>query len=108
MPCTNLEGVAWLQVIRDLGLQKVRERKAEDDVDEEEGALIWKIHEQVPEDLKKAVYEVQIIALHAVKCSPSLLLAHVPCKEVAVIVATLASTGCFQLQMNSLAPAAAW
>ncbi len=46
-------------MIKEKGLQKLPGRSMQDDVDEQEGALIWKIHEEVPEDIKSAVYKVR-------------------------------------------------
>ena len=62
---TSLSCPAWvfmlgvlMQVIREKGLQKLPGRRLQDDVDEEEGDLIWTIHEHVPEELKGLVYKV--------------------------------------------------
>ncbi len=55
----------FTQVIKEKGLQKLPGRSVQDDVDDQEGALIWKIHEQVPEELKSAVYKVRSSVAHS-------------------------------------------
>jgi len=65
-PCNTfiyIHFVSQLQVIKEKGLQKVPGRRGSDDVDDQEGALIWEIHERVPEGLKSAVYRVSMGAI---------------------------------------------
>lgn len=81
-------------MINKLGLGRI-EGSTKDNIDGAEGELIWRIHEEVPIDLRDAVYKVRKANSHGKPCSNLPVALHVMlCCHVLYISAAGRETYC--------------